>query len=603
MRKLDHLLAALGLQRRSAQHPPSKLSRYHGADINRLTSDWQPMNGSADSNIRYAFTQLRDRARQLERDNDYVRRYLAATENNVLGCDGFNLQNKAKTSRGGLNKEANRKIEDGWIDWGKKRNCTLNREDCFVEVQKLLLRSAVRDGAIFWRGIKGADNDHGYAIELIEIDQLDTQYTGYAENGNRIFMGVEKNSMNRVVAYHMFAEHPGDVLGNRRHERIRVPVETKDGTLKLYFFKERVNQSIGVTWLCSAMTRLHFLGKYEEAEVMAARAGAEKGGWFTSERGEQFAGDEEISIDADGNKRTNVLNDFEPGSFDELPDGMKFIPYTPVHPNTAYGDFTKGSLFGISAGLNIDYATLTNDLSEANYSSMRNGKLESQETWKSIQGHMMRNFIGEVFDQWLPMAAISGAVNIPYGQLDSLNRPLFRGRRWPWVDPAKDVKSAVDAIANGLDTRTNIVAQNGGDIEDIIDTVKEEKLMMDEAGVTFGEPKEAQADPAAQQLDEDGNPISDDSANIQSLKMRMDAYGVGVRAGTITPTKEDENYFRAQMGLPTLPAAASESWTEDEGYRRPITLVPPDGMASIGAVPGAPGVDDGEDGEVDEVEK
>jgi len=449
------------------------------------------MSGSADQSIRGYLTELIARSRQLERDNDYARRYLNALSNNVLGADGISLQNKAKNSRGGLNKLANQRVEDAWKRWGKKKNCTLNQEDGWVDVQNMVMRTTPRDGGIFWRPVMGADNDFGFALELIEIDQLDFNYTGIAPNGNMIFMGVERNSMNRVTAYHMFTDHPGNTLSRNRHKRERIP----STDIHLYYVKERVNQSIGVPWFSSAMTRMHFLNKYEEAEVIAARAGAEKGGWFQSDRGEQFAGDEETSVDEDGNKITNTLNDFEPGAFDELPAGMSFTPYNPTHPNQVFPDFVRGTLYGISAGLNIDYATLTNDLSEANYSSMRSGKLESQETWKGTQGHLIRNFVQEVFDKWLPMAALSGELGISYGQLDSINNPLFRERRWPWVDPSKDVNAAVLSVMHGLDTKTNIVAQNGGDYEDNVDTRKEEMGMEKEAGVTFGEPKPVQGKP------------------------------------------------------------------------------------------------------------
>jgi capsid protein len=85
-----------------------------------------------------------------------------------------------------------------------------------------------------------------------------------------------------------------------------------------------------------------------------------------------------------------TLNDFEPGAFDELPQGSKFHTYDPTHPTNAYGECVRTSLYGISAGLNIDYSTITGDLSQANYSSMRSGKLESQEAWKAFSSTFYR---------------------------------------------------------------------------------------------------------------------------------------------------------------------------------------------------------------------
>lgn len=486
MNRLDHILAAMGLQRRPQRQQPRPAPtggfRYKMGKTDRLNSDWHSLSGTGDFHIGMDHCTMVQRARELERENDYARRYLNSSCNNVLGADGLSFQNKAYRENGLLDKIANTKIEEGWRKWGRKQNCTISRDLSWREVQHLGLRSTIRDGAYFWRIVEGADNPFGFALEILEIDQLDTSYNSALPNGNMVCMGVEKDKMNRVVAYHMFEGHPGNPWDFRGRKRVRKGADK----VKQYFVKERISQSVGVTWFCSAGQRMHHLEKYEEAEVIAARQGAEKGGWFRNERGDQFEGDDtEQETHADGTTSTNALTDFEPGQFDELPPGTEFIPYTPNHPNTSFGPFTTSTLRGIAAGLNIDYATLTNDLSEANYSSMRSGKLESQETWKGIQGHFIENFALEVFEAWLPFAMLSKQVNLPLDKIDQFNKPVFRGRRWPWVDPSKDVDAAIKSIDHGLESHSAIVAQNGNDLEDIIDDAKEKKMMLEEAGIEF----------------------------------------------------------------------------------------------------------------------
>ncbi len=71
--------------------------------------------------------------------------------------------------------------------------------------------------------------------------------------------------------------------------------------------------------------------------------------------------------------------------------------------------------------------------------------------------------------------------------------------------------------------------------------------------------------------DENGN--NDDVLRFENLKAKLDAYGVGVRAGAITPSDADEEAFRAEVGLPAMTPAVRGAWKEDQGYRRPITLV------------------------------
>jgi len=59
---------------------------------------------------------------------------------------------------------------------------------------------------------------------------------------------------------------------------------------------------------------------------------------------------------------------------------------------------------------------------------------------------------------------------------------------------------------------------------------------------------------------------------IDGLKSMLDAYGVGVRAGVLTPNIDDEIAIRAQFGLPPVNDAVRAAWSESGGVRFPITL-------------------------------
>jgi len=64
------------------------------------------------------------------------------------------------------------------------------------------------------------------------------------------------------------------------------------------------------------------------------------------------------------------------------------------------------------------------------------------------------------------------------------------------------------------------------------------------------------------------------------IRQSMDTYGIGVRAGSITPQLNDEEQFRQALGLPPMTDDAKAAWTEDKGIRRPITLRDPNAPAS-----------------------
>ena len=58
----------------------------------------------------------------------------------------------------------------------------------------------------------------------------------------------------------------------------------------------------------------------------------------------------------------------------------------------------------------------------------------------------------------------------------------------------------------------------------------------------------------------------------QTLKESIDSYGVAVRAGSITPQKDDEVFIRNMMGVPPMSESVERAWDNDEGVRRPTTL-------------------------------
>ena len=70
-------------------------------------------------------------------------------------------------------------------------------------------------------------------------------------------------------------------------------------------------------------------------------------------------------------------------------------------------------------------------------------------------------------------------------------------------------------------------------------------------------------------IDHDDSSVA---ADYEVVKAKLDAYGVGVRAGGITPHQADEKSFRSLLALPDMSQFIDTSWADDDGFRRPITL-------------------------------
>ena len=93
---------------------------YQGAKINRFTADWLTPSLVADHILRWSLPILRNRSRDLERNNDYVRNFLRKLEINVIGPKGVILQAKArKALTEELDLKNNQIIEQEWERWSK----------------------------------------------------------------------------------------------------------------------------------------------------------------------------------------------------------------------------------------------------------------------------------------------------------------------------------------------------------------------------------------------------------------------------------------------------------------------------------------------------
>lgn len=463
MKIIDRIKSAFGFGQRS----------YAAAKVGRLTNDWTTAVTSANKEIKGDLKTLRARARQLERDNDYVRRYLKALENNVLGSTGIKLQAKSKDLDGTFDTFANNRIERAWEQWSKSASCTVNQRQTWMDVQRVVLRSVARDGSVMIRKVRGFDNDFRFALQVLESDLLDTDYNHKLPNGNIVRMGIELDAFERPVAYYILNGHEGDDFGMKRPtRRDRVPADE----IIMPYIAERPHQIIGVPWLSSAMYRLNMLAGYEEAEVTAARVAACKMGFYVkSESGQGYQGEQ----DANG----DLLNSAEAGSFEELPVGTDFRSFDPQHPNGQYGQFIKGCLRGISAGLGISYNSLANDLEGVNYSSIRAGLLEEREEWKAIQNWFIGSVMQPVFDEWLNYALLSNALNLPASKYEKFAAIEWKPRRWQWIDPMKDTQANVMAVANGFKSRRSIISEAGGDIEDVLDEIAADEQLAEEKGV------------------------------------------------------------------------------------------------------------------------
>ena len=470
----------LGWKRPTDEPAAPRRRMFGGAALNRLTVDWVSSGTSQDAEVRSSMLTLRNRARQLCRDNDYARQAVRVLVNNVVGT-GVQFQSQVRMQRGGgrLDSAINDAIESRWRDWCRKDSADIAGLLCFSEIERLAMASVVESGEVFIRLLRQAPGRSPVplALQVLEADLLDDNYNGTSEEGNEIRMGVEVDEYHRPVAYWFYQRHPGDFQygqkSNPYRKRIRVPAAE---VIHLYK-QDRPGQTRGITRFASALARLHHMDGYADSELIAARAGAALMGFVTSPEG---------SFPEDDIMDNQRVLDWAPGQWKFLAPGES-VTVPNLNRPEGFEPFMRQCLRSIAAGVGVPYPSLSSDYSQTNYSSSRLELLEARDGYRAEQSWLIENLHQRVFDEWLDMAALSGALNLPGYETDPgrYNQPRWLARGWAWVDPQKEVASYKEAVRCGFMTQGDVIAQGGGDIEELMTARQRELEQAQELGLVF----------------------------------------------------------------------------------------------------------------------
>lgn len=453
----------------------SLVRNYVGANQGRLFADFVASSFSADSNLKTSLKILRDRSRDLARNNEYAKRYLNLVKTNVVGETGFSLQVRARNDDKQLDMAGNQIIERGFREWSRMGNAEVSGRMSWLDCQRFVAEGLARDGEVFAKKINNRQFRDGFTLQFIEPDLVDHEKNGRNEkNGNQIRMGVELNSFHRPVAYYVLTDHPNDDFFStpRQRKHTRVPADE----IIHVFMPNRTYQTRGEPFMSPAITGLKMLAGYREAELVAARAAAAKFGVITTPSGDEFVGDDETDEGV-------PIIDMEPGSYTQLPAGHDFKMVDPTHPTTAFAEFEAAVLRGIASGLNVSYTSLSNDLTGVSYSSIRQGTIEERDHYKMLQSFLIQHFCEPVYLAWLDSALDFGRIGITGDKFTKFSEHYFRGRGFAWVDPQREISAAVTALNNGLISMNDIAGNYGRDVEELFAQIQSDKEMAERYGL------------------------------------------------------------------------------------------------------------------------
>lgn len=468
------------LRRLQARSTTKMLSTYRGAEKSRLRGDWKATNGSADADLLDDLPTLRERSRDLNRNDAHASAITGTIVTNVVGT-GIRPQCLPDTDSLGISTEQAalfiRKAERAWRRWVNKAD-SQGRMD-FYEIEALVERKTLEDGESFILPLmlepeKG--RRYRLALEVIEADRVSTP-TGMSNVGN-IRDGIELGERGEPIAYHIRKGHPGDMrrIGVPNPEEwIRYPAFNSAGrpnVIHAYHVK-RPGQSRGEPLYSAVLSAFKDLGDMFEAELVASRVAACFAAFIT--KNDPY-GTVNANSNVDGNG--NKLEGIEPGMINYLAQGETITFGDPKRPSGTFEPFVIAVLRSIGAALGLPLELVLKDFSRTNYSSARASMLEARRFFKCEQAWLASRLCQPCWEWVMEEAWLMEdlpPVDLLGDERDDWMCVSWIAPGWGWVDPVKEVESSTMAIAGGLSTLADECAAQGRDWEDVMAQQKREQ--------------------------------------------------------------------------------------------------------------------------------
>lgn len=450
----------------------SLLGSYRGADAGRLRGSWIPGGGSADSDLHPDLTRLRERSRDLIRNDGIASGAIDTVVTNIIGS-GIRMQSRIDKDTLAINEEVadklQKQIEKVWERWVPFADAG-NRLS-FYGLEELSERQRFINGESIIVPLRVFNSKkrrpYSLALQTVESDRLNTP-SDLMSNKN-IRSGVEVGEYGEPVSYFVRKNHPGDFLygrqyGNSSENFIKYPAVNELGDPNFFhlYHVKRSGQTRGEPFFSSVMNMFKDRADYMEAEVVAARVAA----CFAIFIKKTNSYDVSLARSKqEGNKR---IEEISPAMIEYLNENEEIQPFNPNRPGGTFGMFMERILRDISAGLNIPYEILAKDFSRSNYSNTRAALLEARRFFMMQQRFIAENLCQHVLIMLLEEAYLKGELPILdfYQNRHAYVRTRWISPGWQWVDPENEVKASTEAVNNNLSTLAEETAAQGQDWEE-----------------------------------------------------------------------------------------------------------------------------------------
>ncbi len=458
---------AAGLKRVQARKAIEAVRAYEGASRSNRTKNWNPRSASVNVENQIGMTTLRDRTRDLVRNNAYSNKAVEFISNAVVGA-GI----RPRIDDDSVGKTDKKRLLKLWKQFAETTACDFDGNLNFYGLQHLMIRSKTESGEVLVRRrrVNFKDNILPIQFQLVEGDLLDHLKNENFRDGGYIAQGIEFDANGKKSAYWVYDRHPNETLGffTKMPQSQRVPIEDLIHVYELL----RPGQLRGIPDGTSGMMAVRDFDDYEDAQLVRQKVAA-CFAVFVHDNTENLASNinEDTEEEDDGTLGERV----QPGLIEHLPPG-KTVSFASPPTTEGYGEYAKNVLRKIASAWGITYESLTGDLSNVNFTSFKAGQIGQNLRVENIQNNVATQPSNKMWKWFVDAAIMAGKVSAgAEGATVSWTPP-----RKDMVDPVKEIKGLSEEVRNGFTSWSEAVMSRGWNPEELLFELAKDSNLFEE---------------------------------------------------------------------------------------------------------------------------
>lgn len=464
---------------------------FEGASAGRRTAGWKTPSTSASAEISNASAALRDRARDLVRNNAFAAKGLQVIVSNVVGY-GIKAQIKSASNRG------LEPIKLAWKNWAETTACDFHKRKDYAGLQAQVMRTVAESGEalVLRQKLSSESQEIPLAVKILEPDYIDK-----GKQDADTIDGIQFDKSGKVSGYWLWEKHPGDTALSNFYQTISLKSSLVPASDVIHIFREdRAGQIRGVSWFAPIIISLRELDEYMDATIVKQKVAA----CFAA-----FIHD----IEPTGGEDTatqSISEKLEPGIMEILPPG-KEVSFSNPPSVTEFDPFTRTMLRSVATGLGITYEALSGDYSQVNFSSGRMGWLEFQRNLESWRWQMLIPQFCVPFTKWFMEAAELRGIKLNNCYFE--HTPPSR----EMIDPNAETNAIINGVRAGIKSLPEAIRELGFDPETVLNEIEAFNKLLDAKGIILDtDPRRIMKSSGSFQPDNSGGSTSTPPATAQN---------------------------------------------------------------------------------------